>query len=70
MMIINSLELRRLSSTIFVKRWSKVRKRMLRNIFDVMVNVIKWNKCLSLLSKRIYNVDEIIEYDFIVDDDY
>ena len=43
---------------------------MLRNIFDVMVNVIKWNKLLSLLSKRIYNVDEIIEYDFIVDDDY
>jgi len=43
---------------------------MLRNIFDVMVNVIKWNKCLSLLSKRKYNVDEIIEYDFIVDDDY
>jgi len=47
-----------------------VRKRMLRNIFDVMLNVIKWNKFLSLLSKRIYNVDEIIEYDFIVDDDY
>jgi len=47
-----------------------VRKRMLRSIFVVMVNVKKWNKCLSLLSKRKYNVDEIIEYDFIVDDDY